>query len=149
MATPTSNVNMFQKIINEDQEIRSSYIQAENDSDSEEEEEEESCKIIIPPRPKSKHTDTSKELLFEMIRQNTILLKTQKKMYKIQAELDKEEVSSRYLKLDLNNIQVKLEETNDKIKIYKKELKFSQIENWIVRGLALMYFIFKIYSFLT
>ena len=147
MATTTSNVNMFQKVLDEDQEIRSSYVQAENDSDSDS--EEESCKIIIPSRPKNKNTDTSQELLFQLIRQNQVLSKTQKKMYQLQAELDKEEVTARYIKLDLNNTQVKLEETNDKFKIYKKELKIAQIEIWIVRGLAILYFFFQIYSFLT
>ena len=144
MATTTSNVNMFQKVLNEDDGMKSSYVNAENESDSE---SDDTCKIVIP-RSKKKNHDTSQELLFQLIRQNQILSKTQKKMYELQAELDKEEVTARYIKLDLNNTQVKLDETKDKFKVCKKELKHARIENWIVRGLVLLYFLFRIYSFL-
>jgi hypothetical protein len=148
MASTTSNVNMFQKVLDEDTEIRSSYLQAENDSDEDDEEEDDACKIIIPSRPKNKHTDTSQELLFQLMRQNQVLSKTQKKMYQLKAELDKEEITSRYIKLDLNNAYVKLDETKDKFKICNKKLKNARIENWIVRGLILLYFLFQFYSFL-
>ena len=67
MATTTSNVNMFQKVLNED------------DSES-----DDTCKIVTP-RSKKKNHDTSQELLFQLIRQNQILSKTQKKMYELQA----------------------------------------------------------------
>ena len=139
MTTTTSNVNMFQKVLNEDDGMKSgmksSYVNAENESDSE---SDDTCKIVIP-RSKKKNHDTSQELLFQLIRQNQILSKTQKK-------LDKEEVTARYIKLDLNNTQVNLDETKDKFKVCKKELKHARIENWIVRGLVLLYF--QIYSFI-
>ena len=139
MTTTTSNVNMFQKVLNEDDGMKSgmksSYVNAENESDSE---SDDTCKIVIP-RSKKKNHDTSQELLFQLIRQNQILSKTQKK-------LDKEEVTARYIKLDLNNTQVNLDETKDKFKVCKKELKHTRIENWIVRGLVLLYF--QIYSFI-
>ena len=137
MTTTTSNVNMFQKVLNEDDGMKSSYVNAENESDSE---TDDTCKIVIP-RSKKKNHNTSQELLFQLIRQNQILSKTQKK-------LDKEEVTARYIKLDLNNKQVKLDETNDKFKVCKKELKHARIENWIVRSLVLLYFLFQIHSFL-
>jgi hypothetical protein len=114
---------MFQKVLNED------------DSES-----DDTYKIVIP-RSKKKNHDTSQELLFQLIRQNQILSKTQKKMYRATG-------IARYIKLDLNNTQVKLDETKDKFKVCKKELKHARIENWIVRGLVLLYFLFQIYSFL-
>jgi hypothetical protein len=81
-------------------------------------------------------------------------------MYQLQSELDKEEVTARYIKLDMNNIQVELNETKDEFKVCKKELKFalkvckkelknSLIENWTMRGLVLLYIIFHIYSVIT
>lgn len=145
MATATSNVNMFQKVLDEDAGMKSSYVHAENDSDYES--EDDACKIVIP-RANKKHTDTSKELLFQLIRQNQVLSRTQKKMYELQSELDKEEITSRYIKLDLNNTQVKLDETKEKFKACKKELKYALIENWLVRGFTLLYFLFQVYSFL-
>ena len=45
MATTTSNVNMFQKVLNEDDGMKSSYVNAENESDSE---SDDTCKIVIP-----------------------------------------------------------------------------------------------------
>jgi hypothetical protein len=143
MATTTNNVNMFQKVLDDNSEMKSSYVHTENDSDSE---SDDACKIIIPSRPKKKNTDTSQELLFQLIRQNHVLSKTQKKMYQLQSELDKEEITTRYIKLDMNNIQVELNETKNEFKVCKKDLKDSLIENWTVRGLVLLYIIFRIYS---
>lgn len=147
MATTSSNVNMFQKVLDKDSEMKSSYVQTENDSDSDS--DEDACKIMLPTRSKKKHTDTSQELLFQLIRQNQELSKTQKNLYKLQAEIDKEEVTNRYIKLDLNNTQVSLVEANEKIKTCKKELKSVYIENYMLRGFVILYITFRIYCFLN
>ena len=49
MATTTSNVNMFQKVLNEDDGMKSSYVNAENESDSE---SDDTCKIVSPVQRK-------------------------------------------------------------------------------------------------
>jgi hypothetical protein len=144
MDKTTSNVNMFQKVLDNDCEVRSEYVNAENQSEDDSE-ESEACKIIIPTRPKKKYTDTSQELLFQLLKQNQMLSNAQKKMYKLQAELDKEEIITRYIKLDLNNSQVKLEETHVNLKVYKKKFSDARIENWIVRCLVVLYIIFLIF----
>ena len=145
MATSTTNVNMFQKVLDENSEMQSSYVHNEKESDSES--EDDTCKIVFPSRSK-KNTDTSQEMLFQLIKQNHVLSKTHKKMYKLQAELDTEEINSRYIKLELNNTQVNLDETKIKFKSCKKDLKKSYIVNFCLSGIILLYIIFWIYSFM-
>ena len=140
MTTENNNLYMFQKNLDEDVVTQKSFVTAEVD---ESESEEESCKIVLPKR--CKKNDTSQELLFQLIHQNNILAKTHKKMYKIQAEIDKEEVVTRYIKLDLNNAHVKLRETKDKLGECKKELKCVRIENWIIRCLFVFYVLYQFY----
>jgi hypothetical protein len=143
MDKTTSDLNMFKKVLDNNYDVKYDYVNADNESEDSEA-DSEACKIIIPSRPKKKYTDTSQELLFQLLKQNQILSNTQKKMYKLQGELDKEEIITRYIKLDLNNSQVKLEETNDELKIYKNKFSQCRIEILIVRCLVFMYIIFRI-----
>jgi hypothetical protein len=147
METPSTNLHMYQKTLDGDSDMKSSFLHAENnDSDSDSESEKDTCKIVIP-RSKKKNSDTSQELLFQLIRQNQVLSTTHKKMYKLQSELDKEEITTRFIKLDLNNTQVKLDETNDNFKECKKQLQYAHIENWTTRFIMLLYILVQLYCF--
>jgi hypothetical protein len=143
MQTPSCNLNMFKKALNEDSDMKTSYIekQSEKDSDS----EDEPCKLIIP---RSKKTDNSQELLFQFIKQNQVIAKMQKKIYKLQTELDTEEVVSRYIKLDFNNTQVKLDETNDILIQCNKKLDNSDFERGICRITIIFYTLLRLYFFI-
>ena len=99
MENKNENVHMFQKNLDNDKDLQASFISAEADSES----DSETCKIVLPRRARKRGTDTNQELLYQLINQQTVLAKTKKKMYELQAEIDKEEVVTRYLKLDLNN----------------------------------------------
>ena len=145
MEPTTNNLHMYQKSLDDDSDLKSSFVHAGKESDSDSDSDEDACKIIIPSRPKKRDTDTSQELLFQLIKQNQVLSRTQRKMYEIQSELDKEEISTRYIKLDLNNTQVKFDETKVKFKECKRQLSHARIENWVGRIVVLMYFIFQIY----
>ena len=158
MPSNNSTLNMFQRNLNEDTDLKSSYVNAEN-SDSEDSEDSEcsetvestnACKIIFPKsnRSKNKKLDTSQELLSQLIKQHQVSSNTQKKMYKLQSELDKEEITSRYIKLDLNNTQIKLEEYKEQLETSKQQLTNSKIENWTLRSVIFLYIIFKIYCLL-
>lgn len=141
------NLNMFQKKINEDNDIKSSYISSSAlnfDSDS----ESDAYKIVIPKNNRKKNTDTtSQELLFQLLKQHKKLLKTQKRMYKLQSEFDKEEIKGRYVKLDLNNAQVSVEESKEKLKINSDLLFKSRVENCIWRVSFLLHIVIQIYLF--
>ena len=142
MESPITNSDMYQKTLNEDEEMKSSYIQEEN-----EDSEDDTCKIVIP-RSRKKNNDTSQELLFQLIKQNQVLTNTHKRMFALQSDLDKEEILSRYVKLDLNNTQVTLCDTKYKFKECKKKLMKSRAENWITRFIFLLYIIFHVYCFI-
>ena len=154
MESKNNTLNMFQRNLNQDNELKSSYINAENsdseDSESEIEESTNACKIVFPNsnRSKNKKLDTSQELLSQLIKQHQVSSNTQKKMYKLQSELDKEEITSRYIKLDLNNTQIKLEEYKEQLETSKQQLTNSKIENWTLRSVIFLYIIFKIYCLL-
>ena len=146
METKNDTLHMFQKNLDDDTDMQSAYIKAENVSDSS---DAESCKIVLPKRTKKKHVDTSQELLFQLLRQHKELSKTQKKMYELQSEIDREDVVTRYIKLDLNNTQVKLDETEDKFKVCKNELTIARTENWVTRVCIVMYIFYQFYSMLA
>ena len=144
----SKTLHIFQKNINEDSEVKNAFIKAENvnsDSDSEYDSDNK-CKIIIP-KSKNKNKDTSQELLAQLMNQNQVLAKMQKKFYKLKTEMDREEITSRYIKLDLNNVQVKLDENKEKLNIVKKQLKNSRIENLSFRVIVISYIVFHIYFF--
>ena len=153
MQSNNSTLHMFQKNLNEDTELKSSYINAENsESDSEysddTNEPTNACKIVFPNRSKSKNIHTSQELLSQLIKQHQVISNIQKKMYKLKSELDKEEITSRYIKLDLNNTQIKFEESKEQLETSKQHLTKTKIENWVLRSVILLFFMLKIYCFL-
>lgn len=147
MDDSTNTLHMFQKNVDKDSDVKKAFVNSEknnsNSDDSDSDYDNDTCKIVIPKR--KKHNDTSQELLFQLMNQNQVLAKTQKKMYQLKAEMNKEEVTSRYIKLDLNTAQVKLSETQAKLKIAKNQLLHSRIENWSLRAIAVAYILFHIY----
>lgn len=145
MESPTNSLNMFQKSLASDKDMKNSFVDADADeSDS----DDDRCEIIIPKRKKKKSDDTSQELLFQLLKQHQVLAKTQKKMYKLQAEIDKEEISTRYIKLDLNNTQVKLEESEGQLKECQTALVYAKIENWSTRVIFVIYTLYTIWSWI-
>ena len=134
-------LNIFQKQLDEDEETKSSFVDASNDeSDS----ETEGCKIVFP-KHKRKRNDTIQELLHQLLQQNKELVKIQKKQYELQSELDQEEIRGRYVKLDLNNAQVAADDAKDKLKTTKKRLFKSQVENWVWRSIMILFFLYQLY----
>ncbi len=63
------------------------------------------------------------------IQQQHQYLKAQKTIYNLKNEIDTEEVRSRYLKLDLNNAQVKIVEMKQKLLKNQKDIHRSMIIN--------------------
>ena len=117
MELSRDKLNIFQKQLDDDEETKNSYVTAskdgsDSDSDSDSESESERCKIVFP-KHKRKKTDTSQELLFQLLHQHKQLAKSQKKQYELQSELDQEEMRGRYVKLDLNNTQVEAKEAKE------------------------------------
>lgn len=80
------------------------------DSDSGSESEIEQPLKIVSRKKKSSHIDTM--LMEHLISQQKAFLKAKSKIYKLRNEIDTEEVKTRYIKLDLNNAQVKIDELN-------------------------------------
>lgn len=143
MELSRDKLNIFQKQLDDDEETKNSYVTASKDG-SDSESESERCKIVFP-KHKRKKTDTSQELLFQLLRQHKQLAKSQKKQYELQSELDQEEMRGRYVKLDLNNAQVESKEAKEELKITSTKLFNSYVENWAWRAIMLAYVLFQLY----
>jgi hypothetical protein len=137
-----SELKNFQSNLDNSKESKQSFVDNEivsDDSDSENEQEQ--VKIITQRKNKGKNgLDTM--LLEQSITQQNAYLKAQRTIYKLRSEIDVEEVKLRYLKLDLNNVQVKLDEQIEKNKI----LNNTNIENTILRVVLVIYTFFLIYG---
>ena len=138
-----SEVKSFQRNLDGDREAKLHFVEAEEDNDESEHsssEEEERIKIVAPRRKKKSTIDTM--LLEQSISLQHDCLKAQKTIYKLKSEIDTEEVKTRYLKLDLNNIQVKLDE-----ELLKNKLLFrTQVENWALRIFIVLYILLCIFA---
>jgi hypothetical protein len=127
-------------------EVLSDESNSSSDEDSDKESTTSVCKIVVPSKKYRKSSDTSHEILSQLLLRSNELALTQKKLYKTKSALTKEEVICRYVKLDLNNFQLKVEEFKKKLVDCRKHLFFSRVENWINRIIIVMYILWVIYS---
>jgi hypothetical protein len=136
-----SEVKNFQRNLNADRDAQSHFVGAEgpDPEESSTDEEDERIKIVAPRRKKKSPLDAM--LLEQSISLQRDCLKSQKTIYKLRSEIDTEEVKSRYLKLDLNNLQVRLDEELAKTKILYR----TQVENCILRTFVMTYFVWRCY----
>lgn len=102
--------------------------------------------------PHSRKGNTNDLITAQYIIQQDQLMKAQKKISKLQNEIDVEEVKRRYLNLDLVNIQVKHDEVqelltkkyneiNDLMVVLEKDktcIRYKKIENLVLRGCLLI-----------
>jgi hypothetical protein len=136
-----SEVKSYQRNLNDDREAKQHFVEAEdNDETDASSEEEEHVKIVAPRRKKKSTIDAM--LLSQSISLQQDCLKAQKTIYKLRSEIDTEDVKTRYLKLDLNNLQVKLDEELVKNKVLFR----TQVENWAMRLFILFYILWSIFS---
>lgn len=140
-----SDLKKFQSNLDSDKEAKNMFvnkenIDSENDSNSEEDEEEH-IKIVAPRKiKKGSAIDT---MLFEQtIAQQKAYLKSQKMIYRLQSEIDTEEVKTRYLKLELNNLQVRLD---DEV-LKNKTMSAVQLENMVLRVFLVLYILWSLGS---
>ena len=140
-----SDLKKFQSNLDSDKEAKNMFVSkekedSENDSNSEEDEEEH-IKIVAPRKiKKGSAIDT---MLFEQtIAQQKAYLKSQKTIYRLQSEIDTEEVKTRYLKLELNNLQVRLD---DEV-LKNKTMSAVQLENMVLRVFLAMYILWRLVS---
>lgn len=144
----SAEVKNFQRDLDGDREAKNRFVDAEDDSvscseDNSSDEEEEQIKIVAPRKKKKSAIDTM--LLEQTLNQQKSYIKAQKTIYKLRSEVDTEEVKMRYLKLDLNNVQVKLDEALVK----NKELFKVQIENLVLRVIIVFYILWRFLGLFT
>jgi hypothetical protein len=109
------------------------YIPSDN-SDSDSSDSEDECQTNIKITKNRKNTNIDNELFHQLVAQQKKYTKAMKKIYKLKSEIDVQEIKERYLKLDLNNAQVKTTEAEDELAEIKKTLWKSKVENYISRG---------------
>lgn len=140
-----SELKKFQANLDADKEAKNNFVEKESsrvDSSSEEScSDEEQIKIVAPR--KTKKGSAIDTMLFEQtIAQQKAYLKSQKTIYRLQSEIDTEEVKTRYLKLELNNLQVRLD---DEV-LKNKSMNSVQLENIVLRGFLMFYIVWSVVS---
>lgn len=112
--TTQSNLKNFQRSLDENEDEKRHYVNAEveesESDDSESENEEQEAIKIVAPRKQKKKSNVDTMLMEQLISQQKSYLKAQRTIYKLRTEIDTEEVKTRYLKLDLNNAEVRISE---------------------------------------
>lgn len=113
------------------------YVNAENtDSDSESDNEEQLRITRLKSHKKGRMDDL---VISYMINQQKEVRKVEKKMAELQRQLDKEEIESRYLKLDLNNSQVERDNALDILNQTKQTLLKTRLVLLLVIVLNFLY----------
>lgn len=113
-----SHLKKFQHSLNENTDEKNQFINSKIQSDSDieiesdSESESETVTLTIPPKKTKRENHIDFLLMEQLIKQQKAYLKAQKTIYKLQTEIDTEEVKTRYIKLDLNNAQVRIEDLN-------------------------------------
>ena len=147
----------YQKKLDGDSDMKSEYITAlgesnsdYSDSDSDSGAARDNFKVIIPKsrgKSRDKYRDRYREEIFaQLIKCQNVLSKTKRKVYKLEADADKEEIISRYIKLDLNNAQVENTELKEKLSQTKLKLTRARVENWVHRVISMMLCVWFLYS---
>jgi hypothetical protein len=141
-------VRRVQDSLAHDNGMRRDFLDHDNDSDSSDvstdsEVPRDRVKVSFPKRKKRHNMDY---LLQELVAQQKLYLRSQRKVMKLKTEMETEEVRTRYLKLDLNNAQVTSEERKEKLKTLKELHYYSKMENWVVRGCMLVCLLLYLYT---
>ena len=139
------SLKKFQKNLRNNRDEQECYINNSRESSSESDSDSEGNTIRIGLKQRKKKKNKEFELAYFMKAYSRIE-KLQKRLYKQQTNLDSQEEKNRYLKMDLNNAQVSLDEEKDKFKELKK--KYKKV-NWHRIYLASAIIIYMINFFRT
>jgi predicted RNase H-like nuclease (RuvC/YqgF family) len=119
----------------------------DTDTDTDTESDSESSKglnirIGNTKNNRNRNSEMGANLLQQVLIQQNKVEKLQRKLFKIEKENEVEEVKSRYLKLDFNNLQVKVENCKEEIVIIKKkasdEIQLLMYTNFLGWGILLL-----------
>lgn len=133
-------VKNFQKKLDKDEDAKKAFIMSENSDSELDISSDEETKIS---KSKCKEPITDK-LFHRLVEQQEAISKIQKMVYKLKADLSLEEVQARYVKLDLNNAHVKIEELETNMKDTENKLYLAKVENYIMRAIAALYLLWCI-----
>lgn len=138
-----SEIKKFQVNLDSDKEAKNMFIDNEVKSDSDNCSSEDEDKVKVITHRKSGKKGAIDTMLFErMVTQQHEFLKAKKTIYRLQSEIDIEEVKTRYLKLDLNNLQVQL----DSEIVKNKNMSLVYVENMALRVVIVLYVLWSILS---
>lgn len=136
-----SELKKFQVNLDTDKDMKNMFVEKETeDVQSHSSSEEEDHIKIVAPRKTKKGNPIDAMLFEQTITQQKAYLKAQKTIYRLQSEIDTEEVKTRYLKLDLNNLQVKLDDELVK----NKKLALVEFENMALRVVIVLYIVLRV-----
>lgn len=150
MQTRASIKKQYQEELDQDQDMKSDYLNAEvSSSESSDDEGSRSLdfNVVLPKSSKSKRRyDTEQQLFVQLMNTQKTLMKYQKKNYKLQSEIDKSEIENRYIKLDLNNAQVKINKYKEDIKDIKAVLKKTKRDKIVMMVIICLFVLYRVWG---
>ena len=134
-------VHDFQEELVHNEDERNHFVNAEFEGDS-----DDSDKIQISlPKKSDKKTNIEEIMITQLVKQQNLFLSAQKKLSKLQTEIDTEEVKKRYLTLDLNNEQVAHSETKETLSLYRKGFRDVGTQLFFVQLYLLFYSLYTLF----
>lgn len=140
MSNQEDKQNFIKKIDNDDFFIDSEVSEQEYNSSSDVEPLKNDLITVVSSK-------TNTVILQQLFKQQNVVLNSQRTIYKLKNEINREELKMRYLKLDLNNYQIDNEEKRNKINDLNTQLFVSKSENQMFRGLSFLYTVYIIGSY--
>lgn len=149
-------VKNFQQNLSSNQEDKKHYVDAENqDSDySSDDEITEQCHRKGPRcdtnysvKNRGKGDSINFLLMDQLVEQQKNNLKAQKKIFQLKNTIDVADVKDRYLKLDLNNAEVRVAELTEKLSDVECQIKFVTVEKNSLKVLILLYLMYIVGSY--
>jgi hypothetical protein len=140
-----SELKKFQRSLDENEEEKRRYVDAELQSEEDDSNSEEEAIKIVAPKKARKRSPIDTMLMEQLISQQKQYLKAQKTICKLRTEIDTEEVKTRYIKLDLNNAQVKIAELTELERTYRRKYHEEYTTNKILIMFIISYFIWRVF----
>lgn len=142
-----SELRKFQRSLDESREEKEHFVDAQsmassdddNSNDDSEDETKTNIQLVQPKHSKKNNIDVL--LMNQLILQQNINMRAQKTIYKLKTEINTEEVKTRYLKLDLNNEQVK----NEKLQTYKDRYYRICVCGIVLASMTTYYFVSSLF----
>jgi len=135
----------FQRNLSSDNDMKSDFVNIGRGDL----EHDNTIRVQLPRGGGETKSSIDLRLMEELMKQQELYIKAKEKIFSLQNEVNLEEVRSRYVKLDLNNAQVKNEELTLENTSLKKENRRVRYENIFLKGFTIVVWLLTLVAFVN